>query len=105
MDPVGAELGHKGVVREIEGAAHVGLECVRGGKIRRISLANNECGPVGAHRDSLGEIKFAAAQVGRIGEHRVDDERQGLVVRPHGEGDFSFALEHEAAVNELAIVD
>ena len=88
----GIELRHKdvdGVERCIERPWRRG-EVGRNGGARHVGVAGH------IHGDAGGYITIAAAEVGGVDEHRIDDQRPAAVIRGYLEADATRVFEHVA---------
>ena len=65
-------------------------------KIERGDIARNVSVSVGVDGDIDSSFLNTAAEVGRVGEHRVDDQRPAAIMRGHLKADLIRALEHVA---------
>src|SRR6267143_2069011 len=90
----GVELRYEGVAaageRGLEGP-QVGREVGRAGAARHIGVAES------VHRDAPTLITPATAKVRGVGEHRVNDQRPGLVIGGHLKRYLVRAFHHVAA--------
>ncbi len=94
----GIQLGNKC----IRGAASVGwLNGVRGWKIGGRGVARHIHIAGVVHGNRIAKIIHAAAQVGGVGQHRIDDEYPRRIVRPQLEGNVIWTLEHITGCDPL----
>src|SRR5262249_61242001 len=98
--PVGGELGDESVRLSAVGvvaSADRLLEGVLGGEIDRL----REAGHVGVAKridgDGVPLVRAGTAQVGRVGQHRVDHQRPAVVVGADPEADLAGRVQDVAA--------